>query len=85
MVSPSSHLYLMHTFYTNVPKHLSVQKSYISLFLKHDFDEILVARTVANLSYRNPVKKYHSVANIGLQTIGTMKKKNFSGNGESNS
>lgn len=85
MISPSSHLYLMHTFYMNVPNHLSVQKSYISIFLKHGFDEILVARTVANLSYRNPVKKYHSVANIGLQTIGTMRKKSFSGNGESNS
>lgn len=54
---------------------LSAQKSYISLFLKHGLDEILVARTVANLSCGNPVKKCHSKAKIGLHTIGTMRKK----------
>ena len=73
---PTAHLYAYTDGGTERKvDNLSVQKSYISLFFKHDFDEILVARTVANLSYRNPVKKYHSVANISLQTIGTMRKK----------
>ena len=35
------------------------QNSCISLFLKHDFDEILVASIAPNLSSRNPVKRCH--------------------------
>ena len=53
---------------------LSVQKSYITLFLQHNFEGILIARTAANLSYRNPVEIVHSIANLGLQSIGLMRK-----------
>ena len=53
---------------------LSVQKSYIALFLKHCFEEVLTARTAANLSYRNPAERVHSIANLGLQSIGWMRK-----------
>lgn len=38
---------------------LLFQNSCISLFLKHDFDEILVASIAPNLSSRNPVKRCH--------------------------
>ena len=41
---------------------LSVQKSYIALFLKHGFEEVLTARTAANLSYCNLVERVHSIA-----------------------
>ena len=30
--------------------HLSVQKSYIAIFLKHNFDEVLITWMAANLS-----------------------------------
>ena len=53
---------------------LSVQKSYIALFLLHNFEEILIARTAANLSYRNPVERVHAIANLGLQSVGLMRK-----------
>ena len=52
----------------------SVQKSYIAVFLKHSFEKVLIAWTTANLSYRNPVEKVHSTANLGLQSIGFMRK-----------
>ena len=55
----------------------SVQKFYNSVFLKSEFDEILVARTAAKVSYRNPVERCHSIADLGLQTTGTMNKKMF--------
>ena len=45
---------------------LAVQKSYIALFLQHNFAEVLIARMAANLSYRNPVGRVHSVPNLGL-------------------
>ena len=53
---------------------LSVQKSHIVLFLRHNFEEILIARTAANLSYCNPVERIHSIANLGLQSIELMRK-----------
>ena len=49
---------------------LSVQKSYIALFLKRNFEEVLIARTAANPSSCNPVARVHSIANLGLQSIG---------------
>ena len=45
---------------------LPVQKSYIALFLQHNFEEVLVALLAANLSYRNPVERVTSVPNLGL-------------------
>ena len=53
---------------------LSVQKSYIALFLLHNFEEILIARMAANFSYRNPVERVHAIANLGLQSVGLMRK-----------
>ena len=53
---------------------LSAQKSYISIFLNHNIDEVLVARTAANLSFRNPVERCHAITYQGLQTIGVMRK-----------
>lgn len=40
---------------------LSVQKSYIALFLQCNFDEVLITRTVFHLSYRNPVARIHAL------------------------
>ena len=53
---------------------LSVQKSYIVLFLQHNFEEILITQTAANLSYRNPVERVNSIANLGLHSIGMVRK-----------
>ena len=53
---------------------LYVQKAYIALFLQHNFEEILITRTAANLSYRNPVERVHSIANLGLQSTGLTRK-----------
>ena len=36
---------------------LSVQKLYIALFLQHNFEEVLIARTAANQSYHNPMER----------------------------
>jgi len=52
-----------------------VQKGLISLFLKHDLDEVMVARPArpaAGHSYRNPVES-HCIANLGLQSVGMMR------------
>ena len=38
-------------------------------------EEVLIARTAANLSYRNPVERVHSIANLGLQSVGLMRKR----------
>ena len=54
--------------------YLYIQKSYIALFLRHNFDKVLIKRTAANLSNRNPVERVHSIANLGLQSIGLMRK-----------
>ena len=53
---------------------LSVQKLYAALFLQHNFEEVLIAQTAANLSYRNPMERLHSITNLGLQAIGLMRK-----------
>ena len=52
-----------------------VQKSLLSLFFKHDLDEIIAARPAANHSYRNPVERCHCIANLGLQSVGMMRTK----------
>ena len=38
-------------------------------------DEILVCRPAAGLLYRNPVERVHTVANLGLQSVGIMRQK----------
>ena len=54
---------------------LSVQKSLIGLFLRHDVDEVLVCRPAAGLSYPTPVERVHAIANFGLQSVGIMRQK----------
>lgn len=50
-------------------KRATVVASYISLFLKHDLDMLIVARTVPFLSFRNPVERVMSVLNLALQNV----------------
>ena len=45
------------------------------MFLIHDLDEIIVCRTAARNSYRNPVECIHAVANLCLQSVGMMRQK----------
>ena len=52
---------------------LSVQAALIALVLKHDMDEIITCCTTAGLPYRNPVERIHSIANIGLQSVGLIR------------
>ena len=54
---------------------IQVQLAVISLFLTYDADEVIVARTAAGLSFRNPVERCHAIANLGLQGIGLMREK----------
>ena len=51
---------------------LSVQKPLVGLFLNHGFDEALICRTVAGLSYHKPVERMHAIANLRLQSTGIM-------------
>ena len=50
-------------------KRATVIASHISLFLKHDLDMLVVARTIPHLSFRNPVERVMSVLNLALQNI----------------
>lgn len=50
-------------------KRATVIASHISLFLKHDLDMLIVARTVPYLSFRNPVERVMSVLNLALQNV----------------
>ena len=43
------------------------------MFFHHNLDEIVVTRTAAGLSFRNPVERVHAIANLGLQGIGLMR------------
>ena len=52
---------------------LSVQTALIALSLKYDMDEIIACLTTAGLSYRNLVERFHSIANLGLQSVGLMR------------
>ena len=63
--------------YTNSgPDHrltyLSIQLSFISLFLKLDLDFLCVYRTAPFHSWRNPVEQI--LLNLGFQSIGRMRK-----------
>lgn len=52
-----------------------VQKFYLVLFLQYNFNEVLIARTIANLFYYNFIERVHSIANLGLQSLGLMRKR----------
>ena len=43
-----------------------VQKNLISLFLYHDLGKVIAARPATDHSYRNLVKRWHCIANLGL-------------------
>ena len=39
-----------------------------------DLDELIGARPAAGHSFRNPVERCHSIANLGLQGVGMMRR-----------
>ena len=59
--------------------YLSIQKVFMSSFLYHDFDKIIsiiaiiAIITTAGLSYRNPIERVHSIANLDLHSVGMMR------------
>ena len=54
--------------------YLSVQLSLIALFLKLDLDFLCVCRTAPFHSWRNPVERIMSLLNLGMQSVGLMRK-----------
>ena len=54
--------------------HVSTQLSLIALFLNLNLDLLCAARTAPNQSWRNPVERIMSGVNLGLQSIGLMRK-----------
>ena len=54
--------------------YVSVQASFISLFRNLDLDLLCVARTAPFHSWRNPVERIMSLLNMGLQSVGLMRK-----------
>ena len=61
--------------------YLSVQLSLIALFLNLNLDILCAARTAPNQSWRNPVERMMSIVNLGLQSVGLMRKE-MSSDGE---
>jgi len=57
---------------------LNVQLSLISLFLTLDPDFLCACRTVPYHSWRNPVERLMSIVNLGLQSVGVMRKERSS-------
>ena len=55
--------------------YLSVKKALIGMFLVRDLDELIIYRTTAGHSYRNPVERIHAIANLELQSVRMMRKK----------
>ena len=55
--------------------YLSIKKALIGMFLVHDLDKLIICRTAAGHSYRNLVECIHSIANLGLQSVGMMRQK----------
>ena len=55
--------------------YLSIKKALIGMFLVHDLDELIICRTAAGHSYRNPVECIHAIANLELQSDGMMRQK----------
>lgn len=53
----------------------SVQASLITLFKSLDLDILCVARTAPYQSWRNPVERVMSLLNMGLQSVGLMRRK----------
>lgn len=65
-------------FYTDGgPDHnntfLSVQLSFIALFLHHDLDMLEAVRTAPYQSWKNPCERVNCILNLGLQATGLMR------------
>ena len=54
--------------------YLSVQLTLISIFLKLDLYFLCAARTAPAQSWKNPVERVMSILNLGLQSVGLMRK-----------
>ena len=54
--------------------YVSTQLSLIALFLNLNLDLLCAARTAPNQSWRNPVERIMSIVNLGLQSVGVMRK-----------
>ena len=54
--------------------YVSTQLSLIALFLNLNLDMLCAARTAPNQSWKNPVKRIMSIVNLGLQSVGVMRK-----------
>ena len=54
--------------------YVSTQLSLIALFLNLNLDLLCAARTAPNQSWRNPVERIMSIVNLGLQSMGVMRK-----------
>ena len=54
--------------------YVSTRLSLIALFLNLNLDLLCAARTAPNQSWRNPVERIMSVVNLGLQSVGLMRK-----------
>ena len=54
--------------------YLSVQVTLISVFLVADLDFLCACRTAPAQSWKNPVERVMSVLNLGLQSVGLMRK-----------
>ena len=52
---------------------LRVKMALVAMFLTLDLDELISARSAAGHSFRNPVERCHSIANLGLQGVGMMR------------
>ena len=54
--------------------YVSTQLSLIALFLNLNLDLLCAARTAPNQSWQNPVERIMSVVNLGLHSVGLMRK-----------
>ena len=54
--------------------YVSTLISLIALFLNLNLELLCAARTVPNQSWRNPVERMMSIVNLGLQSVGLMRK-----------
>ena len=54
--------------------YLSVQLTFIILFLELDLDFLCAVHTALAQSWKNPVERVMSVLNLGLQSVGLMRK-----------
>ena len=56
---------------------IQVQLAEIAKFFYNNLDVVIVAKTAAGLSFRNPFERVHIIANLGIQGIGIMREQMF--------